>query len=138
MPTAKPRIAVTLNDPTFQVIARMAELQGVSRGAVVADLLESVAPVLARTVSLLEAAQEAPRSAKEGLIRVAESVQGDLAGKLGDAMLQMDAFLGEISAASGGHGEGQPPYSNTGVRSGNGSQKRSKQGVKNASRSRKI
>lgn len=138
MPTDKPRITVTLSDPTFQVIARMAELGGVSRGSVVADMLETVAPVLGRTVAVLEAAQEAPKSLKEGLVKVAESVQNDLAASLGDASLQMDAFLSELTEASKQAKRGGPPVSNTGVRSKVRASKQVKKGVKNATRSRKV
>lgn len=94
MPTAKPRIAVTLNQNTFDVIARMAELQRCSRGSVVAELLESVSPALARTVALLEAASEAPKQVRDGLRSVVEGVHNDLVEVSGDALKQLDFLLG--------------------------------------------
>jgi len=97
MPTAKPRIAVTLNQFTFDVIARMAELQSCSRGKVVADLLDSVAPALARTVALLEAAAQAPQQVKDGLRSVVEDTHGELVGIAGDAMKQLDFMLDEFA-----------------------------------------
>lgn len=97
MPTAKPRIAVTLNEHTFEVIARMAELQGCSRGSVVADLLESVSPVLGRTVALLEAAAAAPKQVRDGLRGVVEDTHEQLVGVAGDSILQMDWLLSELS-----------------------------------------
>lgn len=93
MPTLKPRIAVTLNQATFDVIVRMALLQGVSRGAVVADLLESIAPVLTRTVALLEAAALAPKQVRDGLLEVVESAHDELVGIAGDATSQLDGIL---------------------------------------------
>ena len=97
MPTAKPRIAVTLNEQTFQVIARMAELQGCSRGSVVADLLESVAPALTRTVALLEAAAAAPKQVRDGLRGVVEDTYQQLVGVAGDSITQMDWLISELS-----------------------------------------
>lgn len=93
MPTAKPRIAVTLEQTTFEVIARMAALQGVSRGSIVADLLDSVAPSLARTVSLLEAAAAAPKQVQDGLREVVEAAHDDFTALAGDATRQLDMLL---------------------------------------------
>lgn len=97
MPTLKPRIAVTLNQGTYDVIARLAELQECSRGAVVAELLEAVAPALGRTVALLEAAAEAPKQVHEGLRSVIEGTHDDLLSALGDGFKQMDFLLSELS-----------------------------------------
>lgn len=96
MPTAKPRIAVTLNQHTFDVIARMADLQGCSRGSIVAELLDSVAPALTRTVALLEAASQAPQQVRDGLRAVVEDAHNDLVGVSGDALQQLDFLLGEF------------------------------------------
>ena len=97
MPTAKPRIAVTLEQSTFEVIARMASLQGVSRGSVVAELLDSVAPVLARTVALLEAAAAAPKQVQDGLREVVESAHDDFMVIAGDATNQLDMLFDAFS-----------------------------------------
>lgn len=99
MPTAKPRIAVTLEQSTFEVIARMAALQGVSRGSIVADLLDSVAPVLTRTVALLEAAAIAPKQVQDGLREVAQSAHDDLLVIAGDAAKQFDMLFDSLSEA---------------------------------------
>lgn len=99
MPTAKPRIAVTLEQSTFEVVARMAALQGVSRGSVVADLLDSVAPVLTRTVALLEAAAAAPKQVRDGLREVAEAAHGEFTVIAGDATKQLDMLLDAVAQA---------------------------------------
>ena len=100
MPTIKPRIAVTLNQNTFEVIARMASLQGCSRGSVVAELLDSVAPSLSRTVALMEAAAQAPKQVRDGLRAVVENTHDDLVRVSGDAIQQLDFLLGEFSRES--------------------------------------
>lgn len=100
MPTIKPRVAVTLNPHTHEVIERMAHLQGRTRGAVIADLLDSVAPALARTVALLEAAANAPGQVKQGLRDVVEGVHQELLAVSGDAIKQLDWII----ADAGGQG----------------------------------
>lgn len=99
MPTVKPRVAVTLEPSTHEVIARLAELQGRTRGAIIAELLDEVAPALTRTVALLEAAAAAPEQVKAGLRAVVEGVHRDLVAVSGDAIGQMDMLF---SALSGG------------------------------------
>jgi hypothetical protein len=64
---------------------------------VVADLLESVAPVLGRTVALLEAAAAAPKQVRDGLRGVVEDTHEQLIGVAGDSILQMDWLLSELS-----------------------------------------
>jgi hypothetical protein len=97
MPTAKPRIAVTLNQQTFEVIARMAQLQGCSRGSIVADMMDAVAPALTRTIALLEAAADAPQQVRDGLRSVVESTHNDLVEASGGAIKQMDFLLDAFS-----------------------------------------
>jgi hypothetical protein len=100
MPTLKPRITTTLTANTFEVIARMAKLQGVSRGSVVAELLESVGPVLARTVALLEAASDAPKQVRDGLRATVENTHDELFVVGGDVIRQMDWLLGAFEGSS--------------------------------------
>lgn len=99
MPTVKPRVAVTLEPATHDVIARLAELQGRTRGAIIAELLDEVAPALTRTVALLEAAAAAPEQVKAGLRSVVEGVHQELVAVSGDAIGQLDLMF---SALSGG------------------------------------
>ena len=96
MPTNKPRVQVTLEPETHAVIARFAQLQGRTRGSVIAELLDSVSPSLTRTVALLEAAFEAPESVKKGLRGVIEDLQGELVSASGDAAKQLDFVLSQM------------------------------------------
>jgi hypothetical protein len=103
MPTAKPRVQVTLEPETHAVIERFASLQGRTRGAIIADLLDSITPAITRTVALLEAAAAAPDSIKDGLRAVVEGAQADLADASGDAAKQLDLLMQQLGA-----GEGNP------------------------------
>ncbi len=96
MPTLKPRVQVTLEPETHAVIERLAHLQGRTRGSVIAELLDSVAPPLRRTIALLEAAAEAPNDVKRGFRAAVESAHQELAALSGDASRQLDAFLDSL------------------------------------------
>lgn len=97
MPTIKPRVQVTLETQTHEVIDRLAKLQGRTRGSIIAELLDSIAPVLAQTAALLEAAQAAPQDVLRGLKSVVEGVHDDLLEVAGDGIKQMDFLLTELS-----------------------------------------
>jgi hypothetical protein len=106
MPTSKPRIAVTLPQETFDVLARLAELQNRSRGSIVADLLVEITPPLSRTVALLEAAFSAPAEVRQGLRSVVEGVHDQFVAAAGDGINQLDMLL---DGFSGPHGDGSTP-----------------------------
>lgn len=104
MPTIKPRVAVTLDPYTHEVIDRLASLQGRTRGSVISDLLDSVVPALARTVALLEAAAAAPDQVKQGLRTVIEDVHSELVAVSGEASAQLDFLLdGGLSGGANPH-----------------------------------
>lgn len=98
MPTIKPRVQVTLEPSTHEVIQRLAELQGRSRGSIIAELLDEVGPALTRTVALLEAAAAAPDQVKAGLRGVVEGVHRELVSVSGDSVDQLDMLLSAMSA----------------------------------------
>jgi len=97
MPTLKPRTTVTLEPSTHAVIERLSVLQGRSRGAVIADLLDSVAPAMTRTVALLEAAAAAPQQVKDGLRSVVEGIHADLVSASGASTTQLDDLFATLS-----------------------------------------
>jgi hypothetical protein len=106
MPTLKPRVQVTLEPATHEVIERLAALQGCSRGAVIADFIDSVAPALGRTVALLEAARDAPEQVRQGLIDVVNDLHGELLEVTGEASKEVQLCLDRL-----GDPAWQPPTS---------------------------
>jgi len=96
MPTVKPRVQVTLEPETHEVIERFARLQNRTRGAVIAELLNEIAPAIGRTISLLEAAQEAPNQVKAGLRAVAEGLQQEMVSASGEANRQFQLLMHKI------------------------------------------
>lgn len=97
MPTIKPRVQVTLEPETHNVIERFARLQNRTRGSVISDLLNEISRPLARTVALLEAAQEAPNEVKKGLRAVVEDLHGELMSVSGEANRQYELAMERIA-----------------------------------------
>lgn len=104
MPTTKPRITITTSQPIYETITRMAALQGVSKSAVVNELLEAVHPPLMRTIALLEAAQEAPRQVKQGLHDTVRDLELELTGSLGKQLAQLDWLTAQLAQNGGKEG----------------------------------
>ena len=109
MPTIKPRVQVTLEPSTHEVIKRLAELQGRSRGSIIAELLDEVGPALTRTVALLEAAAAAPEQVRSGLRSVVEDIHDELLEVSGDSIQQMDWLMSELRGDGAG-GDGQAAH----------------------------
>lgn len=93
MPTLKPRIAVTLDPRVHNVIERLADLRGISRGSLVAELLTAVYEPMTRTVAFLEAAQDAPNHVKDNLRRIAEQAHDDLLRAAGPGAVAADRAM---------------------------------------------
>ena len=112
MPTSKPRFTVTCEPETHEVISRLAELQGRTRGSVVAELLDEVVPVLSRTIALLEAASEAPTAVRKGMLTSIEKAHDELMSIQGDANRQVDMLFEGFAQEGSPHvvtrGSGQP------------------------------
>lgn len=108
MATTKPRISVTVPNHVHDTIRRLAELQGRSMSAVVADILDSIHPPLMRTVALLEAARDAPAQVKEGLRRTIEDMEREMVSASGAGVAQMDWLLGKITEGGAGAAASRP------------------------------
>jgi len=119
MPTHKPRINLTVPQHLNETFSRLAELQGRSRGAVIVELLIAIEPSMRRTIATLEAAQDAPKELRENLRKTVEDMEKELTAALGGGVQQMDMLLQQLQSSAR---RGQPPHSNTGVRSDSGTQ----------------
>jgi hypothetical protein len=117
MPTKKPRITITFPENLKSTIQRFADLQGVSFGAVVVDLLETVHDPLMRTLAILDAAREAPVEVRRGLRQVFDDVERDLVKSAGSGLAQMDWVLERVRQETPAPARSNPRPSNTGVRS---------------------
>lgn len=109
MPTKKPRVQVTLNEHTHEVIKRFAELQNKTRGAVIAEFLDSIVPPLSRTVALLDAAYSAPDDVKKGLVDYVQSAHDELLNIVSEANSEVDELVQNFNK-NGAPVEGVNPH----------------------------
>ena len=126
MPTAKPRITITLSDEQHITLQSLAKVQGVSMSSIVVDLLDTTLPVLQRLTEVLKNASEAPQAVLDGLKASLDSAQVDMLGHGKAAMNQLDLLVqmsGGVDAgdtapsgAPAASPQGRPPTSNRGVR----------------------
>ncbi len=120
MPTAKPRINVTVSHGMYDVLTSLAELQGTSRAAIINDLLHASMPALQRVELALTALRERQRALEQESADVARMDREQMSLKMDEA----EAMLAPLIADSLGVFERivadagkptQPPHSNTGV-----------------------
>lgn len=112
MPTAKPRLQITLQPSTHATLKRLSTLNGEPMSRIVAEMIDLCAPTLGRVADTLEAAMRAPKQAREHILATVQR---------GEA--QAHALLAELQqAVSDGGGApataaaADPLRSNTGVR----------------------
>lgn len=73
MPTANPRINVTLSPSLDSLVSRLAALERVSKSMVLRELLEAAEPSLVHAVALMEAAQGASAKARQAMVQDMQS-----------------------------------------------------------------
>lgn len=115
MATAKPRHSITFEQSDYDVLVRMAALQGGSVSKIVSELVASVMPALRRVVDLAEAAQNAQGEVRENLARLAAEAEGPTLQALDGAMGEWDALMTDLEGETGS----DPRPVITGVRSPN-------------------
>ena len=96
MPSIKPRLALTLPQHRYDLLKRLAGLQGVSMASVVSELLDECYPVLERVVLALEAAQKASEGARSGLKDACDKALEELEPYRVAASDQFDMFMDGI------------------------------------------
>lgn len=99
MPTIKPRIKLTLEQPRYDLLKRLAALQGVSMAALVTDMLEEFYPVMERVCVVLEAAKQAQASTKQGLREAVALAEAELMPLANATLSQFDLFMDRVEGA---------------------------------------
>ena len=95
MSTLKPRITVTLEPRSYEVISRLSAASGDSMSKIVASFVDLAVPSLERVVLLLERAKTAPEEVRAGLTAAMERADRDLIPLLMDGISQADMFLAD-------------------------------------------
>ncbi len=82
MPTANPRVYVTLPPELDSIIARMAALERISKSQLIRETLEAAQPTLAKAVAIMEAASKARIGARSELAKSLEHSQNVVESEL--------------------------------------------------------
>lgn len=104
MATTKPRITITLEPRTYEVVSRMAKAGGESMSAVVTGIVDLAVPSFERAVAIVERAQSAGDEVRAGIKSALDRADRDLMPMLLEAVKQSDMFLAGVGheAADGG------------------------------------
>lgn len=131
MPTAKPRITVTLEPHSHEILSRLSAVSGDSMSQIVAGFVEMAIPSLERVVAIMEKAKSAPDEFRAGLRASIDRADRALIPTLEHAIGEAQAFLSEaagnapLGAQNGGstpvpvtRGSGRPKRAIRGSRTG--------------------
>lgn len=102
MPTAKPRITITLEPHAHEALSRLSRTTGQSMASVVTGLVDAALPSLVRLAVVMERAASAPQEVRAGLVAAVERAERDVLPGLMASLDQSDLFLADLEAASGG------------------------------------
>lgn len=90
MPTANPRVSVTLTPETAAILRKLSTLTGESVSATVGDLLRQSVPVFERMVKVLEAAHRARETLRSEVADGLEQAQNKLESQFGLMLSTID------------------------------------------------
>jgi hypothetical protein len=100
MSTTKPRITVTLEPRTYEVISRLSAVGGESMSQIVAQFVDLAVPSLERVVVILERAKSAPEKVRAGLAASIERAEADMLPAMLSSVGQFDMFLEDAVRSS--------------------------------------
>lgn len=101
MATSKPRITVTLEPRTYEIVSRLAKANGQSMSRVITDFLLVAEGQMERAVVILEAAAGASDQAREGVRRTLQRAESALVPALLQALEQQQLDLSAAAEDSG-------------------------------------
>lgn len=81
-----------MDQADFDLLSAFAASQGVSRASVLVELWQTAAPVMARVLKLVEEAQRARESVRDGIREAAIQAQASMLPLQREAFLNLDLF----------------------------------------------
>lgn len=96
MPTAKPRITITLEPHAHEVLSRLAAANHQSMASIVTEILDAAIPSMERVVAIVERASTASQEVRAGVVAAVERAERELMPALVAAVGQSDLFLAEL------------------------------------------
>lgn len=98
MATSKPRITITLEPRTYEVLSRMSKAGNESMSQIVTGLVDLAVPSLERVVAVIERAATASDEVKDGMRAALDRADRAIIPQLIDAAQQGDMFLAGLAA----------------------------------------
>ena len=89
MAAKQKRLQVTLSPEVRALVEELHQLTGTPRAAIVAELLDEIAPVFQTTIHALRIVSEQPREAQ----RLIQNFSNEAIGKLAQATLDLDSAI---------------------------------------------
>ena len=100
MATTKPRITITLNQRTYEVIKAIGELGGQPMSAFVSEMLDSALPTLERMAATFQAVKTAQTAERGKFLSSLDRAQAALEPAVMEAVGQFDLFLATVETAA--------------------------------------
>ena len=101
MPTAKPRITLTLEPHAYEVLSRLAAANRQPMASIVTEILDAAIPSMERVVAIVERASTASEEVRAGVVAAVERAERELMPALVAAVGQNDLFLAELQEKVG-------------------------------------
>lgn len=98
MPTANPRLTVTLKPSTFAQLREVSRLTGNSQSALIGDILEQAEPVFSRLIQVLSAAEFAKQELRDRTASDLERAQARLEKQMGLVLGEFNDITGDLLA----------------------------------------
>ena len=111
MATTKPRITITLNQRTYEVLKTIGKLGDQPMSAFVSEMLDSALPTLERMAATFQAIKNAQTTERGKFLESMDRAQAVLEPAVMEAVGQFDLFLATVedAVADGGRDEGAAP-----------------------------
>lgn len=130
MPTKKPRINITVEQPVYDALNAYSSVSEQSMSKIISDMLEQLLPVFQSLTEAIDVAKKIESHAKADMLNSLESVVVDsenlylgLVGSVQDAVSALHAQGATapqgVEGCGGDLGQFNPPLTNRGVRSEN-------------------
>lgn len=102
MPSSKPRLALTIPEHRYELLERLARLQGVSKASIVMELMDQAWPVLERVCIAIEAVQRMQRDVGPGFKEACDQALAEIEPFSQAVTDQFDLFIDGIVKGSQG------------------------------------
>jgi len=119
MPTALPRVSVTLTQEQFDILSRMGKLQRRAASSFIRELVDASMPALRAMLPVLEAREKSLAEQPEALQRAAQALLDTFSGMDPDQLSLLDiteADIADLATASSSRGDEREPGEGGGAR----------------------